>query len=74
MPSMRGGCAGARTHVWFEYVMSDANPADEPSRVLSLAGSLYYPAAGVVSSPVPLVCPMLAPLSNPEGWVRLGLA
>ena len=47
----------------------------EPSRVLSLADSLYYPAAGVVSSPVPLVCPQLAPLSDPEGWVRrLGLA
>ena len=25
------------------------------------------------STPVPLLCPQLAPLSNPAGWVELGL-
>ena len=71
-------CAGARARVWFEYVVSDANPSDTPSRELELAGELFYPAPGVCSTPVPLLCPQLAPLSDPAGWVgraraRVGL-
>ena len=48
-------CAGARARVWFEYVASDANPSDTPSRELELAGELFYPAPGVCSTPVPLL-------------------
>jgi hypothetical protein len=40
---------GAKAAVWFEYVPSKPNPADEPSRELELAGAEWRPAPDVVS-------------------------
>ena len=61
-------CSG--TMVWFEYVMSEANPADEPSRDLRLAASAWRLRAGPVSSPAPCAQPPLQRLSDPAGWAR----
>ena len=40
---------------WFEYVPTDANVADEPSRDLSLADRVFRFAPGLGSEPVPEV-------------------
>ena len=40
--------AAAGTAVWFEYVPSAANPADEPSRSLALAETTWQPAPPAV--------------------------
>ena len=63
--------AGARTDAWFEYVPTDANVADEPSRDLSLAGRVFRFAPGLCSVPVPVVrFPPLGSLDDPAGWMR----
>ena len=62
--------AGARSSVWFEYVPTDQNVADLPSRELSLASVSYSPLPGVSSSPVPLRFPPLCRLHDPCGWAR----
>ena len=61
---------GAKAAVWFEYVPSKPNPADEPSRELELAGAEWRPAPGVVSRPRVCVFPPLARLDDPRGWAR----
>jgi hypothetical protein len=61
---------GARAAVWFEYVPSKPNPADEPSRELELAGADWRPAPGVVSRPRACVFPPLERLDDPRGWAR----
>ena len=61
--------AAARCSVWFEYVPSEANPSDEPSRDLSLATSQWQVAPGCTSSPVAAVFPPLERLSHPRGWM-----
>ena len=56
---------------WFEYVPTDANVADEPSRDLSLADRVFRFAPGLGSEPVPEVrFPPLGSLSDPAGWMR----
>ena len=57
-------------HVWFEYVRSEANPSDEPSRNLELAATLWEVAPGVTSRPAPMRFPSLEELENPAGWMR----
>ena len=61
---------GARAAVWFEYVPSKPNPADEPSRELGLAAADWRPAPGVVSRPRMCVFPPLARLADPRGWAK----
>ena len=61
---------GAKAAVWFEYVPSKPNPADEPSRELELAGEEWRPAPGVVSLPRVCIFPPLARLDDPRGWTR----
>ena len=63
-------CAGSGASVWFEYVPSKANPADEPSRDMSLCDSDFHIMDGVVSEPVPVEFPPLGRLSDPLGWLR----
>ena len=60
---------GARP--WFEYVPSEANPSDEPSRV-DLSGERLVLCAhpAIVSQPVQVRFPPLARWSDPAGWVR----
>ena len=43
--------AGAQADVWFEYVPSEPNPADAPSRIESLWQATYAPCARVRSEP-----------------------
>ena len=59
-----------RAHVWFEHVRSEANPSDEPSRNLELAGAIWEVAPGVFSTPAPIRFPSLEELQNPAGWMR----
>ena len=54
--SLHAWLAGARVDAWFEYVPTDANVADEPSRDLSLADRVFRFAPGLGSEPVPEVC------------------
>ena len=61
-------CSGAA--VWFEYVMSSANPADEPSRELWLAAHEWRLDAGPVSRPAACMQPPLQRLSDPASWAR----
>ena len=61
---------GARATVWFEYVVTDANPADEPSRDLRLADSVWEVAPGITSSPVPIVFPPPERLVDPSAWMQ----
>lgn len=61
--------AGAGASVWFEYVPTHANPADEPSRKRSLRDSSYCPAKRARSHPTPVVFPSLARLSHPASWM-----
>ena len=61
---------GARAAVWFEYVPSKPNPADEPSRELGLAAADWRPAPGVLSRPRMCVFPPLARLADPRGWAK----
>jgi hypothetical protein len=61
---------GARAAVWFEYVPSKPNPADEPSRDLELADASWRPAPGVVSRARECVFPPLSRLGDPDGWAR----
>ena len=59
--------AGSRSNVWFEYVPTDANPADEPSRVASLAQDRYV-VGDIVSEAVDLRFPPLGSLDHLHGW------
>ena len=59
--------AGSRSNVWFEYVPTDANPADEPSRVASLAQGRYV-VGDIVSEAVDLRFPPLGSLDHLHGW------
>ena len=61
-------CAGVS--VWFEYVPTDSNPADEPSRELALAVARWRLEAGPVSAPVPCRQPPLARLGESGAWAR----
>ena len=56
--------------VWFEWVKSAANPADEPSRDLDLASSPWHIASWLVSEPVDPVFPSLERLKDAKGWVK----
>ena len=62
--------AATRTNVWFEYVPTDANVADEPSRRLRLADEEWWPAPHCVSCPAPCRQPPLQRLSATSGWAR----
>ena len=63
-------CAGAGANVWFEYVPSAPNSADEPSRVLSLAHGPYSPAPGLRSRPCATRFPQLERLGSASEWIR----
>ena len=61
--------AGARAQVWFEYVPTDANPADKPSRQdLSIRAWKVIP--GVKSSPVNIRFPPIERWADTAGWAR----
>ena len=62
--------AGSGANVWFEYVPSAPNSADEPSRVLSLARGPYSPAPGLTSRPCKTRFPQLDSLGSPGEWLR----
>jgi hypothetical protein len=62
--------AGAQADVWFEYVPSKPNPADEPSRVESLWTAAYSPCALVSSAPCECIFPRLSSMSEPAAWAR----
>ena len=62
--------AGSGANVWFEYVPSAPNSADEPSRVLSLARGPYSPAPGLTSRPCETRFPQLDSLGSPGEWLR----
>ena len=62
--------AGAGANVWFEYVPSAPNSADEPSRVLSLAHGPYSPAPGLQSQPCAARFPRLEQLGSAGEWIR----
>ena len=62
--------ACAATNVWFEYVPSAANPADEPSRDLTLAHTPWHIEAGPVSRPIACIQPPIQRLQDPAGWAR----
>ena len=59
--------AGAR--VWFEYIPSKSNPADEPSRI-DLSDSIYVIADHMLSSPRPTRLPEARHWADPAGWMR----
>ena len=63
---------GLRARPWFEYVRSQANPADEPSRV-DLAGIRWRVLAcpELISQPVPVRWPQADEWRDPAGWARL---
>lgn len=67
---MHAWFAATRTNVWFEYVPSAANAADEPSRVMRLAREAYAPAPGLRSEPVPLELPRAVELADVGAWMR----
>ena len=62
--------AGAKTAVWFEFIPTDQNPADEPSRDLSLAHSLFEVLSGIVSCPVSVRFPLVSEMSDLGAWMR----
>ena len=68
--ALHAWCAVTRTSIWFEYVPSAANAADEPSRDMSLAAAPYIPAPGLRSEPVRLVLPRVAGLADVGAWAR----
>ena len=63
--------------VWFEYIPSDSNPADEPSRRLDLENRIWIVASDLRgsprSSPVPVVFPDAARLSDISQWLSGGV-
>ena len=68
--ALHAWCAVTQTSIWFEYVPSKANAADEPSRDMGLAQAPYRPAPGVCSAPVPLILPRAAGLDDVGAWAR----
>ena len=62
--------AAAQASVWFEFVPTDQNVADDPSRDMSLALLPFRPFPGVASSPVRVTFPPLGSLASPGGWAR----
>ena len=56
--------------VWFEYVPSKANPADEPSREPRLWGNVFEPSPLVASRPRHVVFPPLTGVDNARAWQR----
>ena len=62
--------AGARASVWFDFIPTDQNVADEPSRDMSLASRPFCPLPAVVSTPVPVRFPPLGSLDDSAGWAR----
>ena len=68
--ALHAWCAMSRTSIWFEYVPSAANAADEPSRDMRLACALYHPAPGLCSTPVRLVLPSVAGLADIDAWTH----
>ena len=68
--ALHAWCAVTRTSIWFEYVPSKANAADEPSRDMCLASACYYPAPGLVSAPVRLVLPSVAGIADIDAWAH----
>ncbi|KAL3917749.1 MAG: hypothetical protein SGPRY_006280, partial [Prymnesium sp.] len=58
----------AQARVWFEWVQSAANPADEPSRDLGLARRTCKLGSELRSTPVDIVFPDLATERDVRGW------
>ena len=67
-------CLGLQVRVWFEYVPTEANPGDEPSRRAGLAACVWQRDDGIVSLPVPISFPDAARLHDAAVWQRAGLA
>ena len=61
--------AGARAQVWFEYVPTDANPADKPSRQ-DLSNRAWKVIPGAKSSPVNIRFPPIEHWADTAGWAR----
>ena len=58
----------AQADVSFEYVPTDANPSDEPSRVPELWHGDFVPAPGVVSKPQPARFPSISHMHDAHAW------
>ena len=67
-------CLGSQVRVWFEYVPTDANPGDEPSRRAGLAACVWQRDDGITSLPVPVVFPDAGSLHVAAAWQRAGAA
>ena len=66
--AFHAGQACAQTAVWFEYVPTKANPADEPSRDPALWGADFRPATAVRSQPVHVCFPPLSHVQSARAW------
>ena len=62
--------AAARANVWFEWVKSAANPADEPSRDLELAEEVWRLRSWLSSTPVEVVYPRMIDDRDERCWGR----
>ena len=60
--------ACAQADVWFEYVPTNANPSDEPSRAPGLWHRSFRPCPGVVSEPVAARFPSLTGVRDARAW------
>ena len=68
---------GLRAQVWFEYVCSESNPSDEPSRRVDLIDRVWRFSPSeprLRSSPVPCVFPQAHQLADSASWIRGGLS
>ena len=61
--------AATRAAVWFEYVPSDANVADLPSRDMTLANRTMEITRELISHPCPVRFPPLCTLDGVQGWL-----
>ena len=62
--------ACSRAAVWFEFVPTNQNVSDKPSRDMSLRDRIFRPLPGVCSCPVPVHFPSFRSLDEPGGWAR----
>ena len=65
---------GTQVKTWFEYVPSDANPGDEPSRDDTLTARNWAVMSGIASTPVQVRFPPTQRWSDPAGWAQEGEA
>lgn len=60
----------AKSDVWFEYVKSAANPADQPSCDLKLADASWQVSSDIVSIPAKILFLSLEHMCDISAWSR----